>query len=121
MSGLGFLLTYLSLIFIGKLKGFFGGGSTSEETTGSAENLPPRNSETASTSSAVPSSSETSSVNVNASSSTTPEKKAIPVVNTVPLTTNVKFTSIPPLTVSEKKASRNRSVYNLTYSHTIIT
>jgi len=29
-------------------------------------------------------------------------------VNTIPLTTKVKFTSIPPLTVSEKKTSRNR-------------
>ena len=106
------------LFLVGKLKGFFGGGSTSssDETTESAENVPPRNSETASTSSADPSSSGTSSGNGNASASATPEKKkAIPVENTIPLTANVKFTSIPPLTVSEKKTSRNRFVYNLNY------
>lgn len=30
--------------------------------------------------------------------------------NTIPLTVNVKFTSVAPLTVSEKKISRNRYV-----------
>lgn len=101
------------LFFVGKLKGFFGGGSSSssDETT-EAENFPPRESKTASTSSAASSSSSgtSSGKNGSGSASTTPEKKVTPVENTIPLTINVKFTSIPPLTVSAKKASRNRYI-----------
>jgi hypoxia up-regulated 1 len=103
--------TSLDLFFVGKLKGFFGGGSTSsDETAESAENVPPRNSETASTSSAAASPSGTSSGDASASPSATPEKRVTPVENTIPLTIDIKFNSIPPLTVSEKKVSRNRYV-----------
>jgi hypoxia up-regulated 1 len=99
------------LPFVGKLKGFFGGGSSSsDETIESAENVPPCNSEMVSTSSAAPSSSGTSSGNGNTSPSTTPEKKVTPVENIIPLTIDVRFTSIPPLTVSKKKVLRNRYV-----------
>ncbi|KAF8154153.1 Hsp70 protein-domain-containing protein [Crassisporium funariophilum] len=81
----------------GKIKGLFGSTSTSTDAaTESAENIPPRDSE------AAPSSS---SASAEASASPVPEKK---VENTIPLTLNVKFTTIPPMTVEQKKASRSR-------------
>ena len=100
--------------FVGKLKGFFGGGSTSsDETAEAAENVPPRNSETSSASSAAPSPS------ANTPPSTTPEKKVTLAENTIALIVNVKFTSTSPLTVGEKKVSRNKYVYNTLNSNIV--
>ncbi|CAA7262192.1 unnamed protein product [Cyclocybe aegerita] len=92
----------------GKIKGLFGAGSSSSEeiTTESAENVPPRDTDTtsasSSSSSAAPSESST-----NDKEKEKP-KKAAPVENTIPLNIEVKFTTIPPMTVEEKKASRAR-------------
>ncbi|PPQ80345.1 hypothetical protein CVT25_003628 [Psilocybe cyanescens] len=88
----------------GKLKEFFGGGSSStDEATQSAENTPPRDSDSASSSS--------SSASEAPSSSATPEKDnkpTAPVENTIPLSIDVRFTTIPPMTVDEKKKARGR-------------
>ncbi|KAF8999790.1 Hsp70 protein-domain-containing protein [Cyathus striatus] len=88
----------------GKLKGFFGGsGSTSEEPTAeSAENMPPRDTDTSSASDA----SSASSASASPSASTAPEK--VPVENTIPLNISIRFTTIAPMTVGEKKAARSR-------------
>ncbi|KAF9481579.1 actin-like ATPase domain-containing protein [Pholiota conissans] len=87
----------------GKLKGLFGAGSSSNEeaTAESAENIPPRDTESASASSTSAASS------ASASPSAAPEKKA-PVENTITLTVDTKFTTIPPMTVDEKKKARSR-------------
>ena len=104
--------------FVGKLKGFFGGGSTSsDETAEAAENVPPRKSETSSASSAAPSAAPSPSANTPPS--TTPEKKVTLAENTIALTVNVKFTSTSPLTVGEKKVSRNKYVYNTLNSNIV--
>jgi len=92
----------------GKIKGLFGGSSASgEATVESADNIPPR--ETESSSSSSSSSSSASSSSSSASASATPgkdKKKSTPVENTIPLSINVQFTTIPPMSVDEKKASR---------------
>ena len=92
--------SYFSLL-IGKIKGLFGAGSSSSDdaTAESAENTPPRDTESASASASSSSSA--------ASASATPEKKA-PVENTISLTIENKFTTIPPMTVEEKRKSRSR-------------
>jgi hypoxia up-regulated 1 len=83
----------------GKLKGLFGaGGSSSGDIkTESAENVPPRDAD-------ATSSSE------SASASAVPDKKEKnePVENTIALTVDVRFTTIPPMTEGEKKKSRSR-------------
>ncbi|TFK36492.1 Hsp70 protein-domain-containing protein [Crucibulum laeve] len=82
----------------GKLKGLFGkGSSSSEEATESAENTPPRDTDTTSSTSSA-----------NATPSAEPEKKAAPVENTIPLNISISFTTIPPMTVDEKKIARGR-------------
>ncbi|KAF5314314.1 hypothetical protein D9619_011752 [Psilocybe cf. subviscida] len=83
----------------GKLKGLFGGGSSSSETAESTH-VPPRDTESASSSS--------SSSSAAASASATPEKKKAPVQDTIPLSIEVKFTTIAPMTVDQKKKSRSR-------------
>ncbi|KAL0952397.1 hypothetical protein HGRIS_006673 [Hohenbuehelia grisea] len=87
----------------GKLKGLFGGSSSSaqETETGSAENTPPRDTETPSESQSASSSS------ASPEASKVPEK-IVPKENTIPLNVSVVFTSIPPMTVEEKKAARAR-------------
>lgn len=100
--------------FSGKLKGLFAGSSSADETsTGSAENTPPR--ETPETAESVSSSSSSSSASSSADTpeSTTKvveEKKKAPVENTIPLTVNVRFTTISPMTVEEKQQSRKKLV-----------
>ncbi|CAK5271169.1 unnamed protein product [Mycena citricolor] len=77
----------------GKLKGFFGGASSSSETDTSTEgNTPPRDT---STSSAAPAETET-------------PKKVVPTEQTISLNTSVVFPSIPPMTVERKKNARSR-------------
>ena len=87
-------------LLVGKIKGLFGAGSSSSDdaTAESAENTPPRDTESASASASSSSA---------ASASATPEKKA-PVENTISLTIENKFTTIPPMTVDEKRKSRSR-------------
>ncbi|KXN84416.1 Heat shock 70 kDa protein 17, partial [Leucoagaricus sp. SymC.cos] len=88
-----------------KLKGFFAGST-------SAENTPPR--ETAETSETASGSSTGSSSSAGPESTTTEKqekeekKKAQPVENTISLTVDVKFTAIPPMTVEEKQEARKR-------------
>ncbi|KXN81662.1 Hypoxia up-regulated protein 1 [Leucoagaricus sp. SymC.cos] len=95
----------------GKLKGFFAGSTSPEETsTGSAENTPPR--ETVETSETASASSTGSSSSAGPESTATEKqeekKKAQPVENTISLTVDVKFTTIPPMTVEEKQEARKR-------------
>ncbi|KAH9477088.1 Hypoxia up-regulated protein 1 [Psilocybe cubensis] len=88
----------------GKLKGLFGGGSSSsDEATQSAENVPPRDSDTAS-----PSSSAAAETPSSSAAAEKDKKPAVPVENTIPLTISVRFTTIPPMTVDEKKKARGR-------------
>ncbi|KAJ3516309.1 hypothetical protein NLJ89_g1202 [Agrocybe chaxingu] len=97
----------LTFVPSGKIKGLFGGGSSSEEiTTESAENLPPRDTDTTSASSS--SSSAAPSESATNDKEKEKPKKAAPVENTISLSIEVKFTTIPPMTVEEKKASRAR-------------
>ncbi|KAJ7452165.1 Hsp70 protein-domain-containing protein [Mycena galericulata] len=90
----------------GKLKGFFGGGSTSSEAVETPENAPPRDADSSSSSSASPTPSS--------ASNSTPEKekdekkKASPKDNTISLNTTVVFPTIPPMTVEHKKNARSR-------------
>ncbi|KAF9562890.1 actin-like ATPase domain-containing protein [Agrocybe pediades] len=89
----------------GKLKGLFSGGSSSDEiTTESADNTPPRDSSTDSESSSTSASSSSSSSAAAAKET----KPAAPVENKIPLSIDVKFTTIPPMTVDQKKKSRSR-------------
>ncbi|KAF8889043.1 Hsp70 protein-domain-containing protein [Infundibulicybe gibba] len=84
----------------GKLKGLFGGSSSSaEEETQSLEHQPPRETETSSSSSIVPSPSP---------STNSTEKKPVSKENTIHLNVTVTFPSIPPMTVAEKQAARTR-------------
>lgn len=90
----------------GKLKGFFGAGSSSadgEEST--PEKAPPRESDSSSSASATPS----------GASNSTPEKekdeknkKPTPKDNTISLNITVVFPTIPPMTVEHKKNARSR-------------
>ncbi|CAL1698248.1 unnamed protein product [Somion occarium] len=81
----------------GKLKGLFGGsGSSSEETTADKETL------ARSESSSVPSSSQEPSA--------TPEKKPAKKDNTIPLELKINLASVPPMSVAEKRAARDRLI-----------
>ena len=73
---------------VGKLKGFFGSGSSSPESEGTSA-------ETVLQSDAPPE---------------TPEvvEEKPPVPDTIPLKLSTYFTTIPPMTVEEKKKARNR-------------
>ncbi|KAJ7153570.1 Hsp70 protein-domain-containing protein [Mycena crocata] len=91
----------------GKLKGFFGAGSSSSEAEVTPENAPPRESESSSSSSA--------SATPSGASNSTPEKekdekkkKVLPKDNTIPLNTSVVFPTLPPMTVDHKKNARSR-------------
>jgi hypoxia up-regulated 1 len=84
----------------GKLKGLFGGGSSPSESATESTHVPPRETDSASSSS--------SSSSAAASASATPEKKKAPVQDTIPLSIEVKFTTIAPMTVDQKKKSRSR-------------
>ncbi|KAF7326636.1 Actin-like ATPase domain-containing protein [Mycena venus] len=88
----------------GKLKGFFGGGSSAEAEV-TPENSPPRETDSSSSSEAAKPSGATNS---------TPEKekeekkKATPKDNTITLNTTVVFPTIPPMTAEHKKNARSR-------------
>jgi len=104
--------------FSGKLKGLFSGGASSsdEATTESAENTPPRDSE--------PSSASAASSSASASTTPAAEKKeakkaAAPVENTISLSLEVTFSTIPPMTVAQKKTSRSRFVNARNHSNLI--
>jgi len=90
----------------GKLKGFFGGGSTSSEAAETPEKAPPRDAESSGASSA--------SASPSGASNSTPEKdkeekkKAVPKDNTITLNTTVVFPTIPPMTVDHKRNARSR-------------
>ncbi|KAJ7146046.1 Hsp70 protein-domain-containing protein [Mycena epipterygia] len=90
----------------GKLKGFFGGGSTSSEAEVTPENMPPRESDSSSSSAA--------SATPSGASNSTPEKekdekkKQVPKDNTISLNTTVVFPTLPPMTVEHKKNARSR-------------
>ncbi|KAJ8074780.1 lumenal Hsp70 protein [Marasmius tenuissimus] len=95
----------------GKIKGLFGGGSTSDaesEETNAAENEPVRAQDTSSSaessSSASPSSSSSASTSSSSPSAPVDKKEQ----GTITLGINVKFPSVPPMTVDEKKKSRSR-------------
>ncbi len=79
------------------MKGFFGAGSSSS-TESETERETIARSESVSTSAEgeVPSQAEA-----------TPEKKA-PVKDTIPLGLNVKLSSVPPMSVSQKRTARER-------------
>ena len=85
----------------GKLKGFFGGsGSSTEETTPEQETL---------ARSEAPETEGTDSEDSVAPTPTpTPEKKASPKDNTITLEVKVNLASIPPMSVAEKRAARDR-------------
>lgn len=108
----------------GKLKGLFGGGASSsdEATAESADNTPPRDSESSSASAASSSSSASASSAAAAEKET--KKAAAPVENTIPLSLEVTFPTIPPMTVEQKKTSRSRfgllSLHMLTHIYYVI-
>jgi hypoxia up-regulated 1 len=93
------------LTITGKIKGLFSGGSSSsDEELQSFESVPPREPDV-----------EASSSIPNASPSSEPvtEKKSPPKdlpkdLNQIPLNITVKFTSVPPMTVEEKRTARSR-------------
>lgn len=80
---------------LGKLKSFLGGSSSSSEE-------PAAEKETA-----VRSESE-SSTSSSADASATAEAKVTKKDNTIPLELNVNLASIPPMSVAEKRAARDR-------------
>lgn len=81
----------------GKLKGLFGAGSSS---LSDAETETESAAEASSASEAAPSAS--------ASSEAKPEKVDLKDLTTIPLNLTVHFTSIPPMTVEEKRVARRR-------------
>jgi hypoxia up-regulated 1 len=87
------------------LKGFFGGGSNSEDQA-------PIKADDDSTSTDTPESESVSSSSSDASSpeTTAESKKAIQREYTIPLPVNIRFTTILPMTVEEKKKARSRYV-----------
>lgn len=90
--------------FLGKLKGLFGaGGSASDDIkTESAENVPPRDGDSTSTDSA--------SASPSPSAAAEKKEKKEPVENTIALTIETRWTTIPPMTVEQKKKSRSKFV-----------
>lgn len=84
----------------GRLKNLFGGGESSEETSSEQETL------------ARSEPSETTASETSSTPSPTPtlEKKASPKDNTIPLEIKVNLSSVPPMSVAEKRAARDRYV-----------
>ncbi len=96
----------------GKIKDLFVGSSSAKDADTSTElleNTPPREmdsstasiSATGSTSSDVPEFTPAGKMEKE-------EKKKVPVDNTITLTINVRFTTIAPMTISEKQESRKQ-------------
>lgn len=94
----------------GKLKGFFGVGSSSTgEATESSENTPPRETDTdTTTSSSSSAASESESAAPSASAEATAEKKAVSKEDTITLKIKTTFPVIPPMTAEEKRKARSR-------------
>ncbi|KAF8622291.1 hypothetical protein AX15_007154 [Amanita polypyramis BW_CC] len=99
----------------GKLKGLFGTTSAVDgTTTETVGNQPPRDTDSSSEPlTPSPSSSSGASASDTASTSATPSpstetKKSVQGEQSIPLTVNIHFASIPPMTVGEKKEARNR-------------
>ncbi|KAF9528746.1 Hsp70 protein-domain-containing protein [Crepidotus variabilis] len=93
---------------VGKIKGLFGGSNSEEETEQAAENVPPRDTETASSSATPSESPATNDTDKKEKKKDKKEKAPTPVENTIPLTVNALFPTIPPLSLEAKKASRSR-------------
>ncbi|KAF9265145.1 actin-like ATPase domain-containing protein [Marasmius fiardii PR-910] len=96
----------------GKIKGLFGGGGSSSETESAEETTTdPLRAQDSSSSSESSSASSASSSSSSASASSSPIAEKKPTekeLSTIPLGIEVRFPSIPPMTIEEKKASRNR-------------
>lgn len=96
---------------IGKLKEFFGGGSSS-----TADEDGPADPETA----VRPEETESEDVPEPSASA-----KAVPKTDTISLEVDVKFISLAPMTVSEKRDARQRCVYlyiiNMFYAFKVTT
>jgi len=100
-------LHYSFILILGKIKGLFVGSPSAEETsTESIQDTPLREARFASatgpTSSDVPESTPTGQTDKE------DKKKKVPVDDTIALTVNTKFTTIAPMTVSEKQESRKQ-------------
>ncbi|KAG6820326.1 hypothetical protein H0H93_002175 [Arthromyces matolae] len=97
----------------GKLKGLFGGGSSTEEPETTTDNVPPRetepasSSESASSASSSPSATPAASTNETATAKTA-NKKVVPKEDTIKLKVVTTFPVIPPMTVEQKKEARSR-------------
>ncbi|KAG7087443.1 hypothetical protein E1B28_013409 [Marasmius oreades] len=92
----------------GKIKGLFSGGSSSEIEPEETTTDPLRAQDTSSTSESSASASSSSSSAASSSSPTAEKKPTAKELSTIPLGINVRFPSIPPMSVEEKKASRSR-------------
>ncbi|KAM6493377.1 Heat shock protein 70 family [Amanita muscaria] len=95
----------------GKLKGLFRGSIAEGTTTETVENQPPR--ETDQVPFAAPGTSSPAEPESESSSKRSPSEpvennKVIPGEHTIPLTVNIHFTTISPMSVEEKKAARSR-------------
>ncbi|THU97845.1 actin-like ATPase domain-containing protein [Dendrothele bispora CBS 962.96] len=90
----------------GKLKGLFGAGSSSssEDETQTAENTPPRDTETPSESS----SESSSSASPSASAESKVDKKTAKDLSTIQLNITTHFTTLAPMTLEQKQSSRSR-------------
>ncbi|KAF8900168.1 Hsp70 protein-domain-containing protein [Gymnopilus junonius] len=93
----------------GKLKGFFGGTSSSDETkTESAENVPPRDSETPGADAASSSDAPSSASESTSAAPEKEEKKKYVGPVEIPLTIDTKFPTITPMSLQEKQKARSR-------------
>ncbi|THH27975.1 hypothetical protein EUX98_g6205 [Antrodiella citrinella] len=82
----------------GKLKGLFGTGSSSEEPAAEQETV----------ARSEDSSSSVSDASASPSATPVPEKKASSKDNTIALEVKVNLSSVPPMSVAQKRASRDR-------------
>lgn len=82
-------------VILGKLKGLFGGGSSSDD----ASEVPDTSTSSESSSASEEAPLETPAVE---------KKLTLKDSNTIPLDISVTFSSTPPMTVEEKKASREK-------------
>jgi hypoxia up-regulated 1 len=99
-----------SVCCTGKLKDFFGAApsTAADGEAQSAENIPPRDTE--SSSSAPSSSASSTSSSAEASTSAKAKKKITLEDQTIKLEITNEFTTIPPMTVEQKKEARSRFV-----------
>ncbi|KAH8079815.1 heat shock protein 70 family [Cristinia sonorae] len=83
----------------GKLKGLFGSGSSSDAAPTEQETL---------ARSEAPEDESSSESSATPSPTPTPEKKVSPKDNTIALELKINLSSIPPMSVAQKRASRDR-------------